>query len=176
MSLYVKGLVQKEYEKCFQGVGSFVVLQTRGLKGVDNNRMRGELKQKGIRMMVVCNSLMCRALDGLGMSDAGVLFQTGPCTIVYGGDSAVDAAKTIAPWVKKLKVMSFKGAFVEGQVLDARMAEQLTVMPTRGELRSQIVQLALAPGSRLAGTLAGAGSLIAGCLKTLIESKEKEAA
>jgi large subunit ribosomal protein L10 len=177
MSLYVKGLVQKEYEKRFKGLGSFIVLQTRGIKGVDNNKMRGELKQKGVRMMVVRNSMVRRAFAGLGMSDAGVLFEAGPCTVVYGGYSIVDAAKAIDAWFKKLKVMSFKGAFVEGQVLDAAGAERLSKMPTRAESQGRIVQLALSPGSRLAaGIQAGAGGLIAGCLKTIIENKEKQEA
>jgi ribosomal protein L10 len=66
---------------------------------------------------------------------------------------------------------------VDGSVMkgDNKVVE-LSKMPTRVELQGQIVQIALTPGSKLAGAILSQGSAIAGCLKTLIENKEKEAA
>ena len=49
MSYFVKSLVQGEYEQKFDGVSEFVVIDTTGISGVDNNILRGELKEKGIR-------------------------------------------------------------------------------------------------------------------------------
>ena len=46
MTYYIKGLVQKEYESQFAGVEEFVVIQTTGLGGTENNRMRGALLEK----------------------------------------------------------------------------------------------------------------------------------
>ncbi|HML73860.1 MAG TPA: 50S ribosomal protein L10 [Anaerohalosphaeraceae bacterium] len=177
MSYAVKGLVQNDYTKRFKGVSSFVVLQTIGISGVDNNKMRGDLKKKGVKMMVVKNSLMRRALESLGHPKGGQLFDSGPCTVAFGGDSIVDVAKTLETWLKKKNTpLAVKGAYIEGDVLNAAAAKGLSKMPTRAELQAQIVGIAMTPGSNVAGCLVGPGSVIAGCVKTLIEKKEKEAA
>jgi large subunit ribosomal protein L10 len=176
MSYYVKGLVQKEYEKRFAGVNSFLIMQTIGINGIDNNVIRGALKNKGIRMMVVKNSLIRKAMESLGHPAAARLFEAGPCTVVFGGDSIVDAAKEMDGWIRKKKVMTIRGAYVEGQVLDSGAAESLAKMPTRAELQSWIVGIAMAPGDRIVGAMLGPGGVVAGCLKSLIEKKEKEAA
>ena len=72
MSYLVKNLVQNEYEKLFSDISEFVVVDMTGVSGVDNNILRGELKKKGIHMTVVKNSLMCLALQKLGMDAAWV--------------------------------------------------------------------------------------------------------
>ena len=176
MSYFVKSLIRDEYTKKFDGVKEFVVVNMTGTSGVDNNILRGELKHKGIRMTVVKNSLMRLALQNLDVGGAGSIFESGPCTIAYGGDSVVDVAKELVDWSKKIKTLEFRGAYVDGVVLDAAGAKELSKMPNRVELQGQVAQLILSPGASVAGALLGPGGMIAGCVKTLIENLEKEAA
>jgi large subunit ribosomal protein L10 len=176
MSYYVKGLVQKEYEKQFADVQDFLVMNLSGLSGQDNNAIRGELKEKGIRLRMVRNAMMQRALESLSRKPAASLFAGGTCTVAFGGDSLVDVAKEIEAYSKKYKAIQFRGAFVEETVLDEEGAKALAKMPNRAELQGQVVQLAISPGARLASAVLSGGSNIAGCLKSLIEKLEKEAA
>jgi large subunit ribosomal protein L10 len=175
MTYYIKGLVQNEYESQFAGLQEFVVIQTTGLGGIDNNRMRGSLLEKGIHLTMVKNSLMRRALEALGHSAAKDLFLAGPCTVAYGGDSVVDVAKELADWAKKFEAIQFRGAYVDGTLMDGAGAKSLAKMPTRRQLQGQVVQMALSPGANLAGALTGPGGVIAGCLKSVIEKMEKAA-
>jgi len=176
MSKYVKELFQKELEAKFSGVGDFLVIETKGVNGNENNEMRGSLKSKGIKLTVVKNALMRRALDNLGMSAAMSLFSVGPCTVVCGGDSIVDAAKEIADWGKKISELSLKGAFVEGDVMDAEGAKALAKMPNRTQLQGTVAMLAASCGANVAGAIASGGGIIAGCVSSLVEKLEKEAA
>ena len=175
MSYLVKNLVQNEYEKMFGDVSEFVVVNLTGVSGVDNNILRGELKKKGIRMTYVKNSLMCLALQKLGMDAACGIFAAGPCTVAYGGDSVVDVAKEVIDWGKKIKAITPKGAYVDGTLMAGDGVKELSKMPTRVELQGQVVQLALTPGTNVAGALVGPGGVIAGCIESVIEKLEEAA-
>ncbi len=174
MSKYVKQLVQAQFGKKLtdQDVRDFMVISTMGVGGVDNNVMRGALKEKGIRVLVVKNSLFARVLRDQKMESAASLF-SGPCAVVYGGDSIVDVAKEMQTWIKKVPAIQIKGAFVDGALFDGKGAQTLSTMPTRAELQAKVVSCVLSPGARIAGALKGPAGVIAACVKTIIENAEK---
>jgi large subunit ribosomal protein L10 len=174
MSKYVKGLVQSDFEKRLEGTDSFMVINTTGIGGIANNQLRGELKKKGIRLMVVKNTLAKKALSKMGMAAAAAVL-SGPCTFAFGGDSVIDVAKEFTEIVKKYKMIEVKGAFLDGMAFDAKGAIELAKMPNRVELQGQVVMLIRSPGAKVAGAIISPASKIAGCVKSIIEKAEKAA-
>jgi large subunit ribosomal protein L10 len=177
MSKYIKSLLQKELQKKMNdnSVKDFLVVSIKGLDGVNNNLMRRKLKEKGINLLVVKNTLFKQALHEQQMDAAADLF-TGPRAVVYGGDSIVDVAKEITEWSKKNKQIEIKGAFLEGSSLDGKGAIELSKMPSRAELLGQIVILSQSAGRRLAAMIASPAGKIAGCIETIVKNEEKKVA
>ncbi len=177
MSKYIKTLMQKELQKKIADydVKDFLVVSILGLDGVNNNLMRRKLKEKGIRLSVVKNTIFKEALRGQKM-DSGVALFEGPCAVVYGGDSIVDLARELTELAGKNPLLKIKGAFLEGTTLDSKAAAELSKMPTRAQLLGQIVFLSQSVARRLASIIASPAGVIAGCIETIAKAEEKKVA
>jgi large subunit ribosomal protein L10 len=176
MSKYVKQILTKELQNRFTDVNEFLIVDMTGVDGITNNRLRGKLREKGIKIMMVKNAIMRHALKDMDMASAAELFAAGPCTVVYGGDSVVDVAKEIEAVDVGKTAIKFRGAYTDGALLDAVAATELVNMKSRTELLGDIVMLVNSPARRLAGAIASPAGIIAGCIKTIADASEKEAA
>ncbi|MFA5292792.1 MAG: 50S ribosomal protein L10 [Phycisphaerae bacterium] len=175
MGKSVKQLLTDELQGKFTGVNEFLVLDITGVDGITNNELRGKLRDKGIKLTMVRNAVMRQAMKMLEQTAAMDLFTTGSCTVAYGGDSIVDLAKEIESISKKVSIQ-FKSAYVEGTALNADGAKGLAKMKNRVELQGEIIMLANSPGRRLASAIGSPAGIIAGCIKTIAEKEEKQAA
>ena len=167
--------MQQELKSRWENIHDCLVVSIRGLKGVENNQLRGDLLKKQININVVKNSLAGRAFRDLGMDAMGQLL-TGPCAIAYGGDSIVDVAKALVGWSEKLEPLEIKGGYLEGKILDSLAAKDLSKMPNRRELSGIVVRQMTSPGSKVAAAIISPAGLVAGCIKALIDEHSADAA
>ncbi|MBP7933920.1 MAG: 50S ribosomal protein L10 [Phycisphaerae bacterium] len=172
MSKPIKDLMTQEYRHRYGNLDGACIVSVIGLDAIATNKLRGELRAKNLRLQVVKNSLAKRAFGDTALAPINAALK-GPCALVTGGESVIDAAKALVGLKKNYPKMELLVGVLDG---DSELVgvEQLAIMKSRTETLADLAGLIRSPGGRLAGCLLGGGR-IAGCLKALIEKAEKAA-
>lgn len=176
MSKYVKNLIATDIKNRLAGVNDAVVANVIGLNSDLTYRIRKQLREKGVSVLVVKRSLASRAITD---SNLARIFdnQEGSVAVLWGGEDFVSLSKIVAELVKNKQFEKFelKGGVMDGDPLTAEKVLEVSKWPNRQEQISLLVGQILGPGSQLSAQLLGAGSKLAGQVKKLIENKEGEA-
>jgi large subunit ribosomal protein L10 len=173
MSKQVKDLITKELSGRLKDLDGVAVINPRGIDGNKNHGIRRRLRENGLRMTVVRNTLARRAVEGGKLQGFDKLLD-GPSAVIYGPASIAAIARQLMDEKKKDATLELRGAFFDGEayVGDAGM-EQVSKLPTREEAIGNLVGALLGPGRKLAAALKGPGGTLGAMLKT-IEDKAKE--
>ncbi len=115
--------------------------------------LRGRIREQGGTYEVVKNRLAMRAIEGRGLGELKTQFR-GPTAVAYIEDDPVILAKTLTDFRKDVPAITFKGALVDGQAVDASEVESIAQMPGRDELIAKLLYLLQSPITRLARGLA----------------------
>ena len=177
MSKYVKNLITEHLRQQFQDMGDALLVNMVGLDANANNRLRAELGERNIQVMVVKNSLARRAAEGTPLAP---MFKglTGANAVCWGGEDLVSLAKEVMRLTRDEQYEAFhpRGGVMDGEKLTAEEVRQVSQWPGRQEVLGQIVGLIVGPGAALAGLLSGPGSLLASQISRLAESEEQSEA
>ena len=177
MSKKVKNLITKELASKLKDLDGLAVINPRGIDATKTNLLRRRLHEKGLRMLVVRNSLAKRASGETKVKGFESLLD-GPSAVIYGKVSGSAIARALVDEKKKNEKLELRGIFFEGEIFlgDAGI-KKVSTFPTREEAVSTIVAAILSSGKKLAGILKGQPSKIASLIKAIEEkAKEKEAA
>jgi large subunit ribosomal protein L10 len=169
MSKAIKQLQMDDLKRTFESVRDMILLNVVGLGAIPDNKLRLDLRKKGIRMQVVKNSLARRVFTDLGLQ-VGKTWE-GSTTVAWGGTSIAALAKEIETVVKRNdKLMKVKTAVADGQEVAFDVALK---MPTREEAIGRLLGLALSAHASLLGALKSPVAVVVGQLKA-IEEKNPE--
>ena len=119
------------------------------------SRFRQELRSASGEYQVVKNTLARRAVAGTPFENL-TEFLVGPTGIVFCPEDAANVAKVVTKFAEEGgKGIVVKGGLVEGAVLNADGIKQVSKLPPRQELLSQLVSSLQSPLSGLVNTLEG---------------------
>jgi large subunit ribosomal protein L10 len=173
MSKKVKNLITRELGDKFKGVDSVAVINPRGINATKNNSIRRKLREKGLRMTVVKNTLAKRAVGDGKLKGFDALLD-GPSAVIYGQASIATIARLILDEKKADEKIELRGIFFDGELYTGDQGvEQVSKLPTREEAIGQIVALILAPGAKLSGIFKGQAGKVASLIKAVEERAEK---
>ena len=177
MSKKVKNLVTLDLKKRLGDVDTVAVINPRGINAVKNHGIRGRLHAKGLKMIVVKNTLAKRAVDGTKLAGFTGLLD-GPSALVYGANISIAAiAKLLLEEKKTDEKLELRGAFFDGEVYTGdKGIEQASKLPTREEAVASVLAAILGPGRKLAAAIKGPGAKLGAVLKTIEENAGKKEA
>jgi large subunit ribosomal protein L10 len=177
MSKKVKGLIQKELNDRFKDLDGVAVINPRGIAATKTNLIRRRLREKGLRMTVVKNTIAKRATADSRLKGFERLLD-GPSAVIYGKASISTVARFLLDEKKNDETIELRGMFFDGEIyIGDEGVKKVSKLPTREEAIGLVVGLILAPGSNLGGALKGPAGTLAGIIKAIEEkAKEKESA
>jgi large subunit ribosomal protein L10 len=149
----------------------FYIADTAELTVDTINAIRRRCFQSNIRLRVVKNALLEKAMDRVEGKNFGDLKHTlkGGTSIMFS-EVGNAPARLIQEFRKKGDKPVLKGAYIDEAIFigDAQLAT-LESLKSREELIGEIIGLLQSPAKNVISGLKGAGSKLAGILKTLEE-------
>src|SRR5436190_4720693 len=167
MSKKVKSLIEREIASRLTDIDGVAVINPRGINAIKNNLIRRRLREKGLRMSVVKNTLAKRATAKSKINGFESLLD-GPSAVIYGKASISTIARALLDEKKNDDKIELRGMFFDGEVyVGDKGVEQVSKLPTREEAIGQVVALLLSPAKRLAGAVKGPGGKLGALLKAI---------
>ena len=136
-------LVQAAAEK-FESAASVVIVDYRGLTVEEVTNLRKQLRDAGVEMKVIKNSILSRAAKKVGLDGLDEVF-TGPTAVAFSNDDVVAPAKIIDEVAKDAKALEIKGGVIEGKVSSVEQITALAKLPNREGLLSMLLSVLQAP-------------------------------
>lgn len=136
-------LVQAAAEK-FESAASVVIVDYRGLTVEEVTNLRKQLRDAGVEMKVIKNSILSRAAKKVGLDGLDEVF-TGPTAVAFSNDDVVAPAKIIDEFAKDAKELEIKGGVIEGKVSSVEQITALAKLPNREGLLSMLLSVLQAP-------------------------------
>lgn len=150
-----KEKILKNLEDLFKKAKSVVMIDYYGLKVKEINQLRKLLKEVGCNYLVVKKTLLNRALAELGFKDINLDKLTGGLGLIFGLEDEIAPAKLITQFSKDHEKMRIHGGFFNQKFIETSTVKALAKLPTRDQLRAQIVWLIKSPLTGLVNVLHG---------------------
>ena len=131
-----------------------VLTDYRGLTVAEMNDLRSKLRQAGVEYRVAKNTLTRLAAERVGRT-ALIQDLQGPIAIAFGYDDPVTAAKAVAEYQRTSRVLAIKSALLGDRRLSAAEVSQLAELPSKDQLRAQLVGAIQGPMASLVGAING---------------------
>lgn len=175
-------LLVEQYQRDLGEIDNVVAIDYSGLNSEKMAEFRDGLRKADLTMEVVKNRIAVHALKDSGMkplieSEQGKAVFGGQTAFLFGGEGAIDAAKFATAWLKKNdKTIQLKGGLMGTDVLDTDGVKQISTLPGKKELQSQLAAGFLAVPQKLAATMQTGYAQVLYAFNALAEKLEQQGA
>ncbi len=149
-----KETLVNEYVEKLQRSQAVIVAEYRGLTTKQLQSLRRDLRNAQSELAVAKNTLIGRALTEVGLPTPESLL-TGPVAVTFCYDEVAAPAKVMTKFAKDSKILIVRGGLLGQTVFDEAGVQSLTELPSKDQLRAQVIGTLQAPISGLVNVLAG---------------------
>ncbi|MBP1639869.1 MAG: ribosomal protein [Bacteroidetes bacterium] len=167
-----KSVIIEQIKETIGSYSHFYIANSEGLNAEDTSKLRRACFGKEIKLLVVKNKLLIKALESTG-TDFSPLFDSlkGSTTLLLS-NTGNEPAKLIKEFSKsnKLDKPSLKAAYVEESFyVGADQLEALINIKSKNELIADVIALLQSPAKNVVSALQSGGNTLHGVLQTLSE-------
>ncbi|NIM20101.1 MAG: 50S ribosomal protein L10 [Candidatus Latescibacteria bacterium] len=155
----------------FKEARSVVLNDFTGLDVEKLTSLRRKCRESGVEYRVVKNTLAKRSVKDTPAKELEAFFE-GPTALAISRESENLSAKILAEFAEEHEAPKLKAAIVEGKILDAAGVVELSKLPSREVLLSQVLAGIQAPGSGLVFVLQGAARKLMSVLEAIKNKKQ----
>src|SRR6476620_5876931 len=131
-----KSATIQEIAAQIEGSEAIFAVDYRGISVSQAAELRSKLREADASFRVVKNRLTKLAADKAGEERLAELLQ-GPTALTFVRGDTAAAAKAISTFNKEHEVLTYKGGFMEGIVLDEGKFQSIAKLPSREVLYGQ---------------------------------------
>ncbi|MCD4677461.1 MAG: 50S ribosomal protein L10 [Desulfobacula sp.] len=148
-----------------------ILVDYKGLDVLKMTDLRSKLRNEGVTIEVVKNTLLDRASEG---TDAALMkdFYKGPNAIVISKDDPVAPARILVDFAKDNEKLEIKAGALSGKLLNLEEIKQLAKMPSREELLGQLVYTLNAVPTSFVNVISGIPRSFVNVLNAIKDQKE----
>jgi large subunit ribosomal protein L10 len=145
-----------------------VSTEYRGLTVKEMQDLRRKLREGGLEVRVVKNTLLKRAADDAGQSGIVQIIE-GPTALAISYGDPIEAAKAVTGYAQGAPTaFGVRGAFMDGSVLSESDIKALTTVPPRPVLLGQFMGALQGPLANFVGLLDAPLQELSGLLNSLL--------
>lgn len=167
-----KGIIIEQIAATVKEYGHFYLVDTTAMNAADTSALRRECFKADIKLMVVKNTLLHKALENLEADYSPLYGSLKGTTAVMFCNTANAPAKLLKDKAKN-GVPGLKAAYAEeGFYVGADQLDALVAIKSKNEVIADIVALLQSPAKNVISALQSGGNTLHGVLKTLGERPE----
>ncbi len=144
----------------------------QGLKVKEIDELRGKLNDVGAKCHVIKNALIHKAAELSGIDALVDLKLVEGTAMICGDGDASQVAKCLSEFGKTHEVMAAKSGLMDGALLSVADVAAIADLPSKDQLRAQLLATMLAPATNLAGLLNAKAATILNVLNAYKEKLE----
>lgn len=159
-----KQLLLEEVQGQIKKNDSFLIMRYKGLTANKANEFRGDISKKGGAVEVVRKRILVKAAQAAGIKiDPEAL--DGHIGLIFAGNDPFETAKFVFKFSQESdKAVEVIGGRFEGQLYNAAEMETLSKLPSKDEMRAQLLSVLQAPMSQTLGVMDAVLSSVVYCL------------
>jgi len=149
MNLEQKQAIVKSLKEKFERATCAIVTDYHGMKVASLQKLRTDIKRKGMEFLVVKNTLLVKAVSEFGYGKEMTPYLKGMTAVAWSREDPSAPARVIRDYQREDEKLKVKCALLDGKVFKPGDLAMIASLPSKEQIKSGFLALLIAPPQRL---------------------------